>query len=174
MTDYVCARCARLGRTCCQLSGGGDAEFCFPLADAERSRLLAAGAEGEAFLATPNTPAFVRQLTALLPGYGVGDVFTLHAPHWRLATTPNGDCVFLGPAGCTLERDIRPAYCRLFPLWVYKGRLTWFTSETCLAHRECNSVPAMLQAMKTGTPEVKTLFELMCAELGLRPTEERI
>lgn len=171
--EYVCARCAGLGRTCCQLSGA-DAEFCFPLADAERNRLLALGLAAESFLATPNTPAFVRQLTALLPGYGVEKVFTLHAQHWRLATTPDGDCVFLGRFGCTLERDMRPAYCRLFPLWVYRGRLTWFTSETCLAHRECASVPAMLQALNTSAAEVRTLFELMCDELELRPTEEKV
>ena len=169
--EYVCVRCAELGPTCCRLSAE-DAEFCFPLADADRNRLSALGSAAESFLAGPNTPAFIRQLTALLPGYGVR-TFTLDTRHWRLRTTSDGACVFLGSSGCALERDMRPTYCRLFPLWVYQGRLTWFTSETCLAHRECASVPAMLQAMKTDAEEVRALFQQMCDDLGLEPTGKR-
>lgn len=170
---HVCVRCAGLGRTCCQLSGG-DAEFCFPLADAERRRMLAAGAAEEAFLQAPNTPAFVRQLSMLLPGYEVEKIFTPHGRHWRLATTPAGDCVFLSRTGCSLDRAVRPAYCRLFPLWVYENRLTWFTAETCLAHRECASASAMLAAMNTDAADTRVLFSLMCAELGLRKTGETL
>lgn len=166
---HVCQRCAGKGRTCCQLAGDS-AEFCFPLAEAERKRLLAAGAAEEAFLPAPNTPAFVRQMTALLPGYDVKDIFAPDGRHWRLTTTADGDCIFLGRAGCSLERAVRPAYCRLFPLWVYRGRLTWFTSETCLAHRECAGLAGMLTAMNAEAGEVRLLFDLMCAELGLRKT----
>lgn len=32
---------------------------------------------------------------------------------WRLQLRPNGDCVYLGPSGCTIWKR-RPAMCRVF------------------------------------------------------------
>ena len=31
------------------------------------------------------------------------------------SSTPNGDCHFLGPQGCTLASTVRPLICRLYP-----------------------------------------------------------
>ena len=33
-----------------------------------------------------------------------------------LTERPNGDCVFLGPSGCTIY-PVRPIQCRTFPFW---------------------------------------------------------
>ncbi len=50
------------------------------------------------------------------------EAFTEDGAGLALARTPDGACVFLGPAGCTVHPD-RPLVCRLYPL----GRFRSFT-----------------------------------------------
>ena len=66
-----------------------------------------------------------------------------------------------------LDRAVRPKYCRLFPLWQFRGQLTWFTAAECLANEECSSLEAMLAAMGTSEEETRGLFRQMCVKLGL-------
>lgn len=165
----VCSRCAAKNRTCCTVSSGNE-EFCFPISLPEMEAIRSAGQGGEdCFVLAANTPGFVKQLSLLMPEIEIGEAFPPQGSHWRLATTEEGDCVFLGHAGCVLERSVRPVYCRLFPLWVFHGRLTWFTAEECLANKECSSLAPMLAAMGTDSAEIKALFAEMCSKLGLRP-----
>jgi Fe-S-cluster containining protein len=167
----VCRRCAAVGRTCCAVSSG-DEEFCFPVSAAEMTAIRQAGGSGECFVSAANTAGFVEQLALLLPGYDIAGAFPPQGSHWRLATTADGRCVFLGEAGCRLDRGVRPVYCRLFPLWVFAGRLTWFTAEECLANKECSSLAAMLRAMGTDSAEAKALHREMCAQLGLESSSK--
>jgi Fe-S-cluster containining protein len=162
----VCRRCAAVGRTCCAVSSG-DEEFCFPVSAAEMTAIRQAGEGGECFVSAANTVGFVEQLALLLPGYDIAGAFPPQGSHWRLATTAEGRCIFLGPEGCRLERSVRPVYCRLFPLWLFAGRLTWFTAEECLANKECSSLAGMLRAMGTDSAEATALHRDMCAKLGL-------
>lgn len=162
----VCRRCAAVGRTCCAVTSG-DEEFCFPVSSAEMSAIREAGESGECFVSAANTAGFVEQLALLMSGYDIAKAFPPQGSHWRLATTADGRCVFLGEGGCRLDRSVRPAYCRLFPLWYFEGRLTWFTAEECLANKECPSLAAMLRAMGTDSAEAKALHRDMCAKLGL-------
>lgn len=166
LDPHICARCAAQGQTCCELSGG-DEEFCFPLADAERAAILNAGFDSGSMVLVPNTSAFVEQLSHLMPDQDIAAAFPLSSRHWRLATTSQGRCVFLGQAGCRLDRAVRPVYCRLFPLWLYQGQLTWFTAEECLAAVECTTASAMVRAMGATTAEIRELFQAMCAGLAL-------
>jgi Fe-S-cluster containining protein len=148
----------------------GDEEFCFPLSLAEMQLIREAGHAGDdCFVSAANTPGFVEQLALLIPDRAVRTAFSPEGSHWRLATTDAGHCVFLGPAGCALPRSARPMYCRLFPLWSFQGRLTWFTAQECLASEECVSLKSMLRAMRTDSDEVRALFADMCARLGLEP-----
>lgn len=164
----ICLQCAGQGRTCCELSDTGDEEFCFPLSDVERERIVAAdAAHAQCFVFAPNTPGFVQQLGVLLPEYTVQTAFPESGFHWRLAITQTRQCVFLGPAGCVLDRVLRPTYCRLFPLWVLRGQLTWFAAPECLAHAQCLSARNMLTAMHTTQAEVLSLFSTLCAGLHL-------
>jgi Fe-S-cluster containining protein len=167
----VCRRCAAVGRTCCAVSSG-DEEFCFPVSAAEMTAIRQAGGSGECFVSAANTAGFVEQLALLLPGHDIEGAFPPQGSHWRLATTADGRCVFLGEAGCRLDRGVRPVYCRLFPLWVFAGRLTWFTAEECLANKECASLAAMLRAMGTDSAEAKALHREMCAKLGLESSSK--
>lgn len=166
LDPHICARCAAQGKTCCELSGG-DEEFCFPLADAERAAILEAGFAADSMVLAPNTEAFVEQLAHLMPDLDIEAAFPRPGSHWRLATTAQGRCVFLGQAGCRLDRAIRPIYCRMFPLWPYQGQLTWFTAEECLAAAECATTLAMTKAMGVNAIEIRKLFKAMCAALGL-------
>ena len=130
--------------------------------------IRAAGKGGEeSFVLAPNTPGFVEQLSLLMPDRDVASVFPAQGSHWRLAVTPEGDCVFLGEGGCVLDRAVRPMYCKLFPLWSFQGQLTWFTAEECLANERCHSLAAMIEAMGTDADEILALFADMCAKLGL-------
>lgn len=163
----VCSRCAARGRTCCTVSSG-DEEFCFPISIPEMRAIRDAGLGGEnSFVLAPNTPGFVRQLSALMPEADIRKAFPTQGSHWRLATTAKGDCAFLGREGCCLPRSVRPIYCRLFPLWVFEGSLTWFTAGECLANEECSSLAPMLEAMGTDSAEARALFAEMCTKLGL-------
>lgn len=131
------------------------------------SAIQAAGHGSDCFLPAVNTAAFVKQLGHLIPGRQVEKIFRIDDSHWRLATTAQGDCIFLGEAGCSLARSVRPFYCKLFPLWVFRGQLTWFTAEECLANAECRNLLAMLGAMGTDHNEIRALFTQMCEALGL-------
>ena len=136
--------------------------------------IRSAGLGGEdSFVLVPNSPGFVEQLGFLMPDLDIAAAFPEHGSHWRLATTAQGDCVFLSPAGCVLDREVRPAYCRLFPLWQYHGQLTWFTAAECLANEECSSLAAMLASMGTSGEETRTLFREMCVKLGLE-TDDKV
>ena len=133
-----------------------------------------AGQGGEdCFVLVPNSPGFVEQLGFLMTDRDIEAAFPEHGSHWRLATTAQGACIFLGPAGCVLDREVRPTYCRLFPLWQYRGQLTWFAAAECLANEECPSLTAMLAAMGTSGKEVRTLFREMCEKLGLQ-TDDKV
>jgi len=163
----VCSRCAAKGRTCCTVSSG-DEEFCFPISLSEMHAIRSAGQGGESsFVLVPNSSGFVEQLGFLMPDHDIEAAFPEHGSHWRLATTSQGDCVFLGPEGCVLDRAVRPKYCRLFPLWQFRGQLTWFTAAECLANEECSSLAAMLEAMGTNDEEARSLYREMSVKLGL-------
>ncbi|GAB1408990.1 hypothetical protein MASR1M90_01440 [Desulfovibrionales bacterium] len=164
----LCVQCAAQGPTCCTLTNAGDEEFCFPLPEQERARILATDARLERyFLSAPNTPAFVQQLGVLLTDYAVHTAFPESGFHWRLAITQDRHCVFLGPTGCVLDRTLRPTYCRIFPLWVLRGQVTWFTAPQCLISTRCQSAHDMFTAMRTTRAEILSLFSTMCAGLHL-------
>lgn len=162
----ICALCAAQGPSCCALSPG-DEQFCFPLGSADRAAIMAAGYTDTGMVEVTNTRDFVDQLANLLPDHNVPTVFAPGGRHWRLAVSPRGQCVFLGAAGCLLDQSSRPGYCRLFPFWIYEGRLTWFVSEDCLAARTHTSAASMLRCLDMDAARVRALFTELCTDLGL-------
>ena len=104
--DCLCARCARHQKTCCQV----------PQIFVTRGDLARIEAE------TGRTEFSEFRLPDH-PGYADQD----DDPIWRdnafqpdgtrrvLKKQLNGDCTFLGPAGCTLTTSARPLVCRLYP-----------------------------------------------------------
>ncbi len=46
----------------------------------------------------------------------------VHTFGWRLKRKTNGECVFLGDAGCTIY-PFRPLLCRTYPFYIVEGKL---------------------------------------------------
>lgn len=105
-TEPLCARCARHQRTCCQ-----DTEVY--LSPADRDRLIAwSGRDdllrwrvaGPEYIDVAGDPTWARL------------VFRPDGSRRLLAQSADGDCVLLGPQGCTAPAEVRPLICRLYPL----------------------------------------------------------
>jgi Fe-S-cluster containining protein len=167
----ICQRCAQGGPTCCCLEPGAE-QGCFPLAPAERDRILGvlSGAAG-AFAREANSPAFVENMKALFPGEEelVAELFPEGGFHLRLAVDAAGRCRLLGPQGCVLPREARPHYCRLFPLWPVGRTVMAFAAERCLAWREGRSLRRMLALLQTTEKNVKELHGRLRLAWGLPP-----
>lgn len=157
----VCARCAGLGPTCCEISPGQE-EACFPVSPLERQRIsdhvsLSRGA----FVEEKNSRAFVTNLHRLFPRERrvVDALFPAAGTHLRLSTDVRGRCRFLTGTGCALPNEVRPYYCRLFPFWVVSGKLAVFAPGGCLACREGRSVAGMLESLHV---RAEFLLDLHC------------
>lgn len=172
MSDpHVCARCAAKGPTCCQLNPGSE-EFCFPLSEMERGRILQelAGDEG-AFAQQANSEGFVRNLYTMFPGEqgSVDELFPGTKFHIRLAVDEQGRCRLLGPQGCRLPREARPYYCRLFPFWYANGNLNVFTASRCLLQSEGRTRLRMLDLAGESEKRLKELYGRLRLAWGLAP-----
>lgn len=105
-SDFLCARCARRQETCCQrtdiiLTTGDIARVAAHVGRADFIEFRAAG-KAE-YLDQDDDPTW-RDATFRPDG-------TRRVVRHR----PNGDCHFLGHAGCTLPGEVRPLICRLYP-----------------------------------------------------------
>ncbi|WP_246298882.1 YkgJ family cysteine cluster protein [Desulfolutivibrio sulfodismutans] len=157
----VCARCAGLGPTCCEMSPGQE-EACFPVSDLERQRIsdhVALTRGG--FVEEANSRAFVANLHRLFPRERrvVDALFPPKGTHLRLSTDAHGRCQFLTGTGCALPNEVRPYYCRVFPFWVVSGKLAVFAPGGCLACREGRSVAGMLASLQV---RAEFLLDLHC------------
>lgn len=104
--EFLCIRCSRHMKTCCQTS-----EIYVTKGDVGRIRA-----------ATGRDDFYERRVPAN-PDYADQD----DDPLWRdrvfdgegqrrvLRRRPGGDCTFLGTAGCVLELETRPLVCRIYP-----------------------------------------------------------
>lgn len=169
---HVCVRCAAAGPTCCVLTPGQE-EFCFPLAEIERHRILEAGAGKGFFAQEANTSAFLDNVRKLFPGEEarLDELFPARGAHFRLATAPDGRCMLLGPAGCTLPREARPYYCRLFPLWPERGEVLVFGAGRCLARQEARGLIPMLRLLGESKENLRHLHGRLRLAWGLAPRD---
>ncbi|MBU1040486.1 MAG: zinc/iron-chelating domain-containing protein [Proteobacteria bacterium] len=168
----ACSRCAQSSGTCCTLSPGSE-EFCFPLSGSERTAMQAAGATPEMFSSQANTAGFVDNLCRLFPGEGekVRALFPTEGFHDRLAVSLTGECLLLGPRGCSLPREARPLYCRLFPFWIRAGRQMYFEFKECQALRESRGGGGLLKRLGMTETGVFDLYHRLREAWGL--TERR-
>jgi Fe-S-cluster containining protein len=170
----VCARCALSEPTCCRVEVGQE-EHCFPLSEMEWDRILDFSGDKGSFVQESNTPPFVNNLKRLFPGEDalIDKLFPVHEHkfHLRLATRPDGACIFLRPQGCALPREARPYYCRLFPFWVQGSRLTMFTPPRCLAVRENRTLRRTLAALDMTQARARELHGRLRLAWGLPPQE---
>jgi len=166
----ICARCAATGPTCCTLTPGHE-EFCFPLSEIERHRILETRAGKGVFARERNTSAFLDNLLKLFIGEQarLEELFPAHGEHYRLATGADGRCMLLGPAGCTLPREARPYYCRIFPLWPDRGEVRVFSLGRCLARQEARGLAAIMRLLGETHPHLNHLHGRLRLAWGFLP-----
>ena len=104
--EFLCARCARHTRTCCQ-----DTEIHVTLGDLRRIAPHAAVNDISEFRA-PRHPVYDQSLEDPVWHQSV---FRADGTRRVLKQQPDGDCVFLGSEGCRLPAEARPLVCRLYP-----------------------------------------------------------
>ena len=104
--EFLCARCARHTRTCCQ-----DTEIHVTLGDMRRIAPYTDGVEVSEFRA-PSHPVYDQNRED--PVWHQ-HVFRDDGTRRVLKQQPGGDCVFLGTQGCRLPAQARPLVCRLYP-----------------------------------------------------------
>jgi len=103
---WGCAKCAQLGRTCCQ-----QREIFVTVGDRERI----AAQTGEQDFWEYRTPADPSYLDQNDDPTWLNLVFRPDTSRPILKRQENGDCRYLGPTGCRLAVEVRPLVCRLFP-----------------------------------------------------------
>jgi uncharacterized protein len=105
-TDFLCVRCARHMKTCCQTS-----EVYITPGDVGRIREYT-GQDGFHEFRAPVNPVYLDQEDD--PAWA-HFVFREDGTRRVLKRHPAGDCTFLGEAGCRLPLEVRPLVCRLYP-----------------------------------------------------------
>lgn len=169
----ACARCAERFSTCCVIRPD-IAECCFPLSGAEQAAIEEHTGSNSGTVSQANTPLFLKAMRELFPDEPalVASAFPPDSEHRRLAVrTVRGEsaCAFLGREGCALPRDVRPAYCRIFPFWVRRGEIWHFALRDCQAQREQRSRPALQKAFGLADAEIFALYNTLRHGWGLPP-----
>jgi Fe-S-cluster containining protein len=123
--EFLCARCAKRQETCCQRTD-------IVVTDGDISRVAAYTGQRD----------FIEFRTAGKPEYIDQD----DDPLWRDATflpdgtrrvvkhRENGDCTFLGSAGCSLPYETRPLICRLYPFEYSEAGVAEELASGCPRH----------------------------------------
>lgn len=125
-SNFICLVCASQGHTCCQ---GHD--IYVTLGDCRRI-----GSHGGAV-------DFYEYRGCCHADYAdQGDdplwqqhVFRSDGSRRVLKRMNNGNCIFLGPAGCGLPLAVRPLVCRLYPYLYSAGRISGAWDDECPAAR---------------------------------------
>jgi Fe-S-cluster containining protein len=105
-TEFLCVRCARHRKTCCQTC-----EIYVSPGDLQRVAAHTGRSDFSEFRA-PANPLYADQDDD--PPWR-DQVFRPDGTRRVLRRQANGDCVFLGPHGCQLPLEVRPLVCRLYP-----------------------------------------------------------
>ena len=105
-TEFICARCAKLFKTCCR-----EREIYITPVDTIR---ITAFCNRHDFMewCPPSDQSYSDQSDD-----PIWDRYVFRKDRSRriLRRTASGDCIFLGPSGCVLPETVRPLVCRLHP-----------------------------------------------------------
>lgn len=163
-SEFLCARCARHQRTCCQ-----DTEIYVTLGDVERI----AAYTGRRDFVEFSTPSTLYRDQDDDPVWR-DQVFRKDGSRRVLRHQVGGDCTFLGEQGCTLPGNVRPLICRLFPFD--------YTADGIL-DEPANGCPVellmpgqtLLPTLRMERSDAQIWHQQLYAEIGLEkhePTEE--
>lgn len=173
--EPLCLRCARRGKTCCQIC-----EIYVTPGDVDRIRAFTGRNDCYEFR-VPQDPRYSDQDDD--PEWAQC-VFRPDGSRRVLRRSESGECVFLGASGCQLPWEVRPLVCRLYPVeYTAKGLkaelaegcpaellppgenllmaldMTWAQAEVW--HRqlyaEIRTEPHLLESRPPGAGEIQTL-----------------
>jgi len=119
------------------------------------------GWEGVRFtVQTANSVQFISRLEFLFPDYldRIQALFPEHSHHERLLTNSLGHCVFLGPMGCILPAKARSFYCRLFPFWVIRDKVVFFSCDLCQAQKGAETVNKVITRLGITRTRILLLY----------------
>jgi Fe-S-cluster containining protein len=120
--EFLCVRCARQRKTCCQVS-----EIHVTLGDVRRIAAHTGQTDFHEFR-LPDNPSYADQDDDPL---WRDNVFQPDGSRRVLLRRPDGDCTFLGQAGCVLPLEVRPLVCRLYPFEYTADGITDDLSTGC-------------------------------------------
>jgi Fe-S-cluster containining protein len=121
--EFLCIRCSRHMKTCCQTS-----EVYITPGDVRR---VAEHVGHTTFyhFQRPEDPVYLQQDDdPIWPQLVFKDE---HATRRVLKRRPDGDCIFLGSAGCELPLETRPLLCRLYPFLFNEQGIYDYLAEGC-------------------------------------------
>lgn len=104
--EFICVRCARHMKTCCQIS-----EVYVSPGDEQRIREHT-GETGFSEFRPAEHPSYLDEDGDKT---WMATVFREDGTRRIMKRRANGDCTFLGEAGCRLPLEVRPLICRLYP-----------------------------------------------------------
>ncbi|MBQ4133164.1 MAG: zinc/iron-chelating domain-containing protein [Desulfovibrionaceae bacterium] len=145
--------------------------MCFPLSEPEAKRLRRHVGSDLKLGEQPNSEVFVEVMTNLFPGESrtVNKIFPSGKTHLTLGINQDGFCVHLGKQGCTLPREVRPWFCKIFPFWIMEGNLTGFDAPCCLAARQTISIYGVLRKMGQSESRVLEIYNRLRSDWGFVP-----
>ena len=154
-TEFICARCAKTSKTCCQ-----KAQVFITKGDVRRV------AE-----ATGRTD-FHESAPASDPDYAANAELDpvwsrIYGPDGRrriLAHKPDGDCVFLTPTGCTLSEDVRPSVCLLYPFDYTDSGIKGLDAPYC-PEPERHNLPLLLTLLGMSREKAEAWRERLYREI---------
>lgn len=155
-TENICARCHAQGTGCCQLSPE-HIPFLFGLMHPEIERIAGVtGMKPEDFTVSDIPPMeFYRHILMLHPLF---EATMTTKQRIRLRLQDNR-CVFLGQNGCLLPVEVRPFYCRLYPVWFdMDDKPFLLRSKTCLAQNNAISIYQVIRRLDTTETHLFSLF----------------
>lgn len=118
--EFLCAQCARLGKTCCQ----GREIYVTP-GDVQRIFWNTGNMDFYEFI-MPADPDYADQADDPI---WRNHVFLADGRRRVLKRSSSDDCIFLGKTGCVLSMGVRPLVCRLHP-YTYTAAGLSSTPET--------------------------------------------
>lgn len=104
--EFLCVRCARRGKTCCQRC-----EIYVTPGDVERIESHTSQSDFWEYRTPENAEYSDQDDDPLWRDH----VFREDGSRRVLQRHENGDCAFLGPHGCELPLHVRPLVCRIYP-----------------------------------------------------------
>jgi len=104
--EFLCIRCSRHMKTCCQT-----ADIFTTLGDVRRIEEYT-GQTGFTEFRGPSNPSYADQDDDPI---WRDNVFRPDGTRRVMKKQANGDCTFLGNAGCVLPLETRPLICRIYP-----------------------------------------------------------